>query len=281
MTVPRRDRVEIRGDRVLKRYEPAVLEVEHAKAIALWECAERNRFVAPRPLRVDPAASTIEYERIHGFASLSGRYARAMRTADADGRLARVLREAARVLAAIHRELSLSRTRQWRPNPLVLEGLRRAGDPDGRSARVGPRAVLHGDFGFSNVAVLEEPEDRPPRLAVIDPSPNGFTTMHADLEGPVLVDLALFASCVEGRMPLRHQVRARWSGLDRLRDAFLGAYEGAAELELDRAALGRLEHATAFAYFTSIYGTGLRREAAMAVLFNRLKGNRRWWERRP
>ncbi|MCA9653406.1 MAG: hypothetical protein KC501_26055 [Myxococcales bacterium] len=272
--------VEIRGELVRKRYAREELQAEHAKAQALWECARRHEFVAPRPLRVDEAASAIEYERIAGFSALTGPYVREMSTGDLHGRLAAILREVARVLAAIHQDLRLPVTRPWEAPPLLLQGLRRAGDRDGRSATVGPRAVLHGDFGFSNLAVL--PSDGPrPRIAVIDPSPNGFTTLRVDLEGPVLVDLALFTSCVEGRIPLRQQPRIRWSALGGLREVFVAAYEGAAGTALDLEALGMLQYATAYAYFSRVYGAGLRREAALALLYNRLKGNRRWWEGRP
>lgn len=274
-----RSSVEILGDRVRKTYSPELLPLEHAKARALWECGRQHGFVAPEPLSVDEAGAAIVYERIPGYASLTGPYVRAMHQADADGSFAAVLREAARVLACIHAELELPSARAWAPPPRMREGLRRAGDVAGRSAGRGPRAVLHGDFGFSNVAVLARGRAARPRLAVIDPSPNGFTTRHPDEEGPVLVDLALFASCLEGRAPLRTQPRMRWSTLEPLRSAFLTAYEDAAGIELDLEALGMLEHATAYAYFRGLHGSGLRTTAAMTVLFNRLKGNRRWWER--
>jgi hypothetical protein len=86
-----------------------------------------------------------------------------------------------------------------------------------------PAVVPHCDFGFSN---LHRQGDG--RIAVIDCSPNGYTSWHVDSLEPAYFDLALMFSCLAGRLGFPG-VAVRPHRSRHLARRFLDSYAAAAD----------------------------------------------------
>jgi hypothetical protein len=185
------------------------------------------------------------------------------------GASADAIAEAGRVLAAIHRDLEVEDSERWDPLAEFGDSLARAGVGADQQWQAAPEVCLHGDYGFSNV--LWSPDTG--KIAILDPSPDGYSTFVAGLRGPAYVDLGQFVSCLEGRVPLWFYPRIKWGRLDVLRGVFLDAYEKESGSIVDRGCVRRFGFAIAEANFHDRLRTKVGRRLANQVLYNRFKGN--------
>ena len=209
-----RPTVDVDGASVVKRYEPADFDAELVKAGLLHEASLTADFVAPAVLAADETQRTIRYQRLDCRYDLLDVVADPGRSPAA---IVSTLRRVGACLAAIH-ELRppTDRTCTGQRSPLFTAALDRRSE----ASEPGDRLVLqHGDFGFTNVFV--GPDDE---ITIIDPSPNGYTSIHPLNVDCAELDLAILCSHLVGRVADRRALaRIARSGRSMV-DAVVGGY---------------------------------------------------------
>lgn len=176
-------------------------DAELLKARWFHDVARAGGFRAPRVLDADPDRRTITYEWLPCSYSLQDLMDD---PSVEDGHLRQAFRHLGRVLAAIHHGPPFDQVQGRRADGYQRTLLRlRAG----QRPTNGPLVPQHGDFGYSNIYFGA---DRRP--IVIDPSPNGYTSVHPLNEDHPEVDLALLMSHLVGRTR-RPRVMARTARL--------------------------------------------------------------------
>lgn len=215
-----------RPDSFTKRYRADDHRAELVKARLLVDAAERSSFTVPQVLDHDPAEGTITYSAVdcsRNLLDVLGDRRRSRRS------VLMVLEQAGAALATIHGiEPPTDGTVVAERSELFTAALRARVVDD----RPGPGPVLqHGDYGFTNIFV-----DRTDRPIVIDPSPNGYTSVHPlNLDAPEL-DLAILCSHLTGRVAgVRALGRTGLYGRSMV-DAVLDGYRSAGA-EIDRTCL--------------------------------------------
>jgi hypothetical protein len=244
---------------------------EFRKAQALFAIAADCGFDAPAPISADPASGIVTYTFIPDLRSIRVLYLKYMSSPSRDPATLGVFREAGRALARIHARLRLEAPADWTMTPVFERALRKASQGSVAPLLSAPRAAAHCDYGFSNVNFVER--DGNVRLVVLDASANGFTTFEPNLQAPRYLDVANFATCIEGLVPARWYARIRWSRLPELRDAFVSGYEAESTMVIDRGVLAAAVYATAASYFRFKFRSQPLAALALHVLFNRFKGN--------
>lgn len=257
--------------RVIKRYSPESVRLEYKRACALWECSVDRGFVTPRPLAVREEDSEIEYEFLPGLVSIRETYAQLLGAGDFDGEAVHCIREVGKVLAHIHQYLNVSPAVAWEMPSAFAKGLKEIGvEQPSTFLANSPHALVHGDYGFSNLYIRRTPELQ---LVVLDASPNQFTTFAPNERGSIYLDVGHFTACLDGLVPFQLYPWLHWSRLMRVKELFWSAYEQAAGLSLDRKSIACVAYANAYSYFVARFGYGLRARVGMSVLYNRYKDN--------
>lgn len=244
---------------------------EFEKAEWLHELSMMEGFVAPRPLIWDEATGSLGSEYLKDLMAIRVHYLRYLQARIPKPETLELFREAGRVLAAIHRGTPPKSAVRWMASPEFRRDYEQwTGSSLDNDLSDVPLVPLHCDYGFSNVCVVRRQEGS--ILAVIDPSANGFVTFHSNLTAPPHVDVANFVACIEGLVPIRCYLRAKWARLPDLRSAFLDGYMKEA-CPLDSKVLSGMVFATASSYFRRKFGSELKKKLALLMLFNSWKGN--------
>lgn len=261
-----------RGQEFVKEYVDGV-DIEYQKAKEVYGISRRSgRFLAPRPKELVPGKSQIVYEFIDvPVRSVRELYLATLRGGQAVGTAAPVFRRIGESLALLHRDLSLASRSDWRSDlseQLVDHNLL----PSLREPSRGSEAVLHGDFGFSNILVPTNISSTRelPSMWLIDASPNYFMTFSADAVGPVEVDLANLAACMHGLFPLRRQFFLRWEYCDRLLEEVLIGYQELSDYVPDRDLLQQFVRLTLAQYLRQRVSSDQARNLAMGLLSRRI-----------
>ncbi len=183
----------IREHLVSKRYSDRDFAAELIKARLLFATSETADFVAPEVVAVDHDRCEITYRRVDCRQTLLDVVAGGDYSKDV---LLGLLWRVGACLARIH---------QTTPPPERVLGRRPESFTDAllkRTMLVGPgdRPVLqHGDFGFTNIFVSASDDGELRPITIIDPSPNGYTSVEAlNVDAPEL-DLAILCSHFLGR----------------------------------------------------------------------------------
>ena len=242
--------------------------VEVSKARLLHELATTCGFQAPAVCEVDAGQGVVCYEFIEGLVSLQTHYIVFMTSAAPDEDRIALFREAGATLGAIHDKLVLPTSREWSPPARFAD----AWSPEllGRM-NDGPKAWLHGDYGFGNVQVCEAAPTA--RIVVLDPSPNRYLTIHPDTYGPVYVDLALFLACLQGLVGLRYYPRMRWGRERILRAAFLKGYRSTFAETISDGVLQGATRSVALSYCRHRFRSPFIARLANVALFRRPQGS--------
>lgn len=246
---------------------------EFDKAVWLHELSMSGAFVAPRPLAWDEKTGTLETEYLEDLVPIRESYLEYLQASCPPQEGLRRFRDAGKALAVIHRGRPPRGTFRWLADPDFCSDYERW---TGSSLSVDlagvPLVPLHCDYGFSNVCVVSGNRIKAGAVSIIDPSANGFVTFQSCLIGPPHVDVANFMACIEGLVPIRRYLRAKWSRLPDLRAAFLEGYlQGG--YPVDGKVLRGMTFATASAYFRRKFGSGVKKKLALLMLFNSWKGN--------
>jgi len=178
----------------------------YEKCRLLWRAGkESGAFRAPEPLGWDPLAGTLDLEHIDALIHASEVLPTASR-----GEGVVIARRVGRLLATLHAH--------WGHDeavPVPLEDLL-AGH-----AQESPKALVHGDFGLGNLCFEDGDPERP---VILDPEPAPFLDLPVICRAPAILDLAHFASCLEGVFPFRHYARYDWAGIRMRRCALSEGY---------------------------------------------------------
>lgn len=257
------------SDTVTKSFKSDV-ELEFEKSLALWKIGLKSGFSYPKPLEIDVKSDSIKFERIHNCRSIRNDYLKFMTQTNADSSLGNVVRQAGRVLAAIHRDLTLSRKDVWEPSARFIKAARKAGccDFESRYPTL-PHVFVHGDYGFENIERIGLP--KPPQLVVFDASPNYFSTFSTRTYGPIYIDIGNFLSVLEGMVPLKNYPYFKWKRVKDLQLAFTDGYSeiwgSRCDLEIARV----FSYASASCYMQKKYPKWHLHDIALLLLFGRLK----------
>ena len=188
-------------------------------------------FITPKALDYNTVTGRLDFEYVPHRERLFDAMLNAYQTGKCESILTQN-RQAADLLAALHRNLKLSTATPWPPPPTLLRELERFG----RNWPSVNDVFLHCDYSPVNILI-----DHTDGLVVIDASPNRYLTGRANLTGPPLVDIATYT--VRLHWPFRARTyRLSWRRLaNRLRTDFLDQYQRSSRLLLDRTLLGILE----------------------------------------
>ena len=243
----------------------ADFHVELEKAQALQRLSRDQSFVVPRVLEASQADSSISFEYLPGLVPIRNKYLEACRGAIPLEPVEKLFAATGDALSRIHIGLRLAKEVDWRPSQAFEFELRAERClNDLHIPEIAMPVVLHGDYGFANVFLMNEDD---PRLVILDPSPNGFTTFAANERGPRGIDLANMVACIQGLVPLRYYPFLNWASAARLLDAFLSGYERAADCRLPRKPLIAIARATARTYLRYRCRWNWQRESARRIFF--------------
>ena len=214
-------------------------EQEIDKLNVIANCAAQNNFIAPRawPCVRD---GIIAMQKIDLIRNVREPYAYFTCKSHHHGREAALymVLESGRVLALIHSALS--------NHMKILE-------TDKLSA-------LHGDFGFSNIFL-----NRESKLVVLDPFPDFYSSFNVWEVGNRSKDLAMFASCLLGRLPVSQLIKLRPEKVHFLLSEFLESYNSTARTAVTLPELLTEARRVASCYFNSSSVGVLKSKLGFAV----------------
>lgn len=183
----------IREHLVSKRYSERDFPAELIKARLLFAASETADFVAPEVVAVDHEQREISYQRVDCGRTLLDVVGSGEHSKDA---ILGLLWRVGQCLAKIHQTIPPPENVLGHRSELFTKAL------IARTAFVGPGhdpVLQHGDFGFTNLFVSDAADRGLGPITVIDPSPNGYTSVHAlNVDAPEL-DLAILCSHFLGR----------------------------------------------------------------------------------
>jgi hypothetical protein len=250
------------GATFVKQYD-GLVEVEVVKAERLARVARRNGFTAPAVLNVDVDRQVITYEWFDGLTPLRTAYLEhTIREPDAEA--PELFERVGRVLAHIHRDLTLDERVPWEAPATFREDLERRLGPNAIEllART-PQAFLHGDFGFGNVHL----EERTGRIVVLDPSPNGYLTTHPSTFASIYLDVGVLSACLRGLVGPARFLQLRRDRIGALENAFLEGYERTSGARLDRRLVDGMGYAIAGTYLRARYTLPFIAPLALRMMF--------------
>lgn len=164
-----------------------------------------GRFTAPKPLAYNKEAGTLELELIDRIVPLADVLPR-LRGMDAMSLANRV----GGVLAVLHGSWSLPEATTM-TDVDIFRGLK----------PVEELVLAHGDYGLGNVCCIDGDIGR---LVILDPEPAPFLDMSATIVTRPELDVALFASCLEGIFPYQLYWRYDWKGIPVVREELIKGY---------------------------------------------------------
>jgi hypothetical protein len=261
--------IKFQDDCVVKHFDRN-LRIEYKKADAIHQIGQLRGFDAPKPLKVCNGDNSIIFSRIYNYRSIRTTYLDYLKRRVGQVKNFEEFFEAGRVLACIHNHLSLPNHTHWRPGKLFATAFRELGKDLDAALEGTPQACLHCDYGFSNVNI--HPDTK--KLAIFDPSANGFVTQRTADFGTIYIDIGNFLSCIEGLIPLRQQIGVDWRLLTPIKEAFLSGYEQEADCDISRELASFFAYATARCYFSYKYEWPILGRMAMNVLYNSWKKNK-------
>ena len=115
-----------------------------------------------------------------------------------------------------------------------------------------------------------------PRLIIFDPSPNFYITQKPNEYCSIYVDIGVYFSDLNGRVPAKFYPKINWSHLPLLKANFINGYQTESRIELDTYKAEVMGYCAAAAYFVRRYGNGIRKKMTMNFLYNHLKKNVFW-----
>jgi hypothetical protein len=224
------------------------------------DAAKRGRFRSPSVLSVELDRSAIYLERLDLERSVSyvifGRNVHSQRP-----RALVVIDQCARALAAIHATSIPTKysahVSKWNANYEDVEP--QEGD-----------VLLHCDFGFTNLylsKLFAESDEN--ALVVLDPEANGFFTEKTLLVGPRYVDLAVFSSCLLGRVGFPRALAISSNWCRDLVTMFIERYEHYSGTSVSKTVLFRYTKQCVTQYFARKFAFAPLSRAAASFLLKR------------
>ena len=228
-------------------------------------------------LSVDFKQKTILYSRIKNYQTIEDHYIKAMiGSADLETTL-ELQFLAGKGLAAIHKNMSLETTNVWSATSIIKSEMFTITKCTPENFLSGtPRALQHGDYGLGNLGFCYENNSNIPRLIIFDPSPNFYITQKPNEYCSIYVDIGVYFSDLNGRVPAKFYPKINWSHLPLLKANFINAYQTESRIELDTYNAEVMGYCAAAAYFVRRYGNGIRKKMTMNFLYNHLKKNVFW-----
>ncbi len=271
--------VEIHEDFVLKRFiqKKADIHLEYEKAKIFFSACTQSGIIAPEVLDVDFKQKTITYSRIKNFQTLEDRYVKTL-TGRADlATLLELQNLAGKGLAAIHRNMKLQTTSSWSASKVVDREMFKITKNKTNCFLSGtPEAILHGDFGFANLGYQLDRETNTQRLIIFDPSANNYITQKPNEYCSIYVDIGVYFSDINGRVPVKFYPSMDWSHLSLIKASFVKGYQTESALKLDVHKAEVMGYCSAAACYDKFYGDGFRKNLRMKFLYNRIKKNVFW-----
>jgi SAM-dependent methyltransferase len=229
--------------RVVKHFSKD-LQIEASKHRQLMQIGAQFGFRVPELLDLDPDGATLSYEFVENLTSCRQLFLRyALRGADLahDANVEAIFGQIGRMLAVIHRQLDVQPKVDWNPPPVFEQIVQAfAGISTRQLLADTPCAVLHGDFGFSNVCTTPQ---EPQRLITIDPSPNSYSSFSCNEYASIYLDLSKFSLCLRGLIPRKYYLRLRRSRAAKLRELYLQGYSRESGFNIERKILDVVERA--------------------------------------
>lgn len=271
--------VEIHDDFVIKKFirKNVDFEAEYEKAKMFFNACSQSGIIAPKVLEADFKQKTISYSRIKNFRTVEDHYIDTLTgKADLETTLAlQVL--AGKGLAAIHRNMKLQTTSTWSASKVVeCEMLKISNCKPESFLSETPQAIQHGDFGFANLGYRYKTDSKTLDLILFDPSANNYITQKPNEYCSIYVDLGVYFSDINGRVPVKYYPFMNWSHLPLIKASFIKGYQTESGIEVDEYKSEVMGYCSAAACYNKFYGDGLRKKFRMNFLYNCLKKNVFW-----
>ena len=249
-----------------KAYADHEFANELAKALAMQDAAVASHFRVPSVVECDDIKNKIHYEYVSNMVPLRVWFLNALR-----GKLERTQAEEIFVkvgacLAEMHKRLVLRSYTNWiAPQVMKTAYYRWYGRELERDLDSTERIILHCDFGFTNVQLVENDLS----IVFIDPSPNKFTTFRCDVRGSYLIDFAHMLSCMDGLVRTKDYFQLDWKLAEQLKKALRDNYEKELGIKVDMDLAQRISRLISFCYLKKRFGGGLRLKLAMGLVYGK------------
>jgi hypothetical protein len=216
------------------KYHGESVRTDWERALAVYEVSrECSSFKVVRPLSVDIPAGTITYERLPVGNPLAAKKPAIINRSGAHADLATSFSDVGRILAEFHSKstaggatmfaTSIPGVRGVTPEvtDLVYDEIRRM-----------PVRGFHGDFAPENLWLTEKGE-----YYLIDPVVSRFCPEPNADASTIYYDIGHMASSIMGVYPVVSFLGADWSFAPRCVEHFVGGYEEASGLSIDKCAV--------------------------------------------
>lgn len=271
--------VEIHDNFVVKRYvrKSADIYLEYEKATMFFDACAKSGIIAPKVLDADFKQKTITYTRISDFQTLEDHYIKSM-TGKADIEETFELQMlAGKGLAAIHQNMNLSNTSSWSASKIIEDEILKITNCSMESfLSETPQAIQHGDYGFANLGYKFEAGNTKPSLIIFDPSANNYFSNKPNEFCSIYIDLGLYFSDINGRVPVKFYPKMKWSNLPLIKASFIKGYQSESNIKLDAYKSEVMGYCAALSCYDKFYGDGMRKKLRMKFLYNRFKKNVFW-----
>lgn len=249
------------------------VKVELEKALAMEKLCIENGIVIAKYLDIDYENHSITYERLVGYTKLKDQYIEVLneRTSIEEGVELQFL--SGKTLGIIHKNLHLPSQNKWQPNKSITQAIVKIENNEFSSLfNNTPKAFLHCDYGFANVAYQKEISGGY-KIVLFDPSPNRYVTTKANEYGTIYVDIGIYFSGLNGRISLKNYKSANWKTLPLLKNAFCEGYTSVTNIEIDQYKAELM----AYGALSALYGTSsISRRIKLKTIYNSMKGNIFW-----
>jgi hypothetical protein len=237
------------GDRYVHKIVSTDIIETAEKYRALESISTICGFIAPHLEAVNVTSHQLTFTRLQHIHCVRELYLFAMRSdagmADAEN----VFYKTGEILSKIHNNLPrYSASKEWVGPREFDVALAQYGYSGSSAASADEVVPLHGDFGFANVFYkMEATHD--PRIVVIDPCGDNYTTSYSWCHGSRYIDIAKMILCLEGKISLLGQFKLRRRVVCRLQKAFLRGYQSASGVLIEQDRCFAFAYAIAVCYF--------------------------------
>lgn len=248
--ISRNNQVRVYSDHVEKEVPSDVANVA-AKYSAIHDIAVSHEFIAPEVISCSKDTNLVTLSNIDNIVSVRELYWKYMIDCIDETDCLDFIKRVGQTLAVIHNDLDLSEYSKWSSGDDFEYYLKKYGYTH-NNIEYSPQAILHGDYGFSNIfSVNHFNVDSP--VVIIDPCADGYTSL-SDIEyGPVYLDIGKFLMCLEGLISPQKHLFIKIDKINRAQISFINGYASKSRHAINYVSCFAFSYAIASMYLRQAY----------------------------